>query len=64
MIIIIFITERDFSEFVNPKTVLRPSDIPSEYLKAKYIHICTNYPEAQYELVKYFKENQIAQMTI
>lgn len=55
---------RDFSEFVNPNTVLRPVDIPNEYLKAKYIHICTNYPEAQYKLVKYLKENSNAILSI
>ena len=55
---------RDFSEFVNPNTVLKPEDIPSDYLKSKYIHICTNYPEAQYELVKYLKENSCAVLSI
>lgn len=55
---------RDFSEFVNPNTVLNPTDIPTSYLDAKYIHICTNYPEAQYELVKYLKENSNAVLSI
>ena len=55
---------RDFSEFVNPNTVLKPNDIPDDYLDAKYIHICTNYPEAQYELVKYLKENSNAILSI
>ena len=55
---------RDFSEFVNPNTVLKPLDIPQEYLNAKYIHICTNYPEAQYELTKYLKENSCAKLSI
>jgi sugar/nucleoside kinase (ribokinase family) len=55
---------RDFSEFVNENTVLRPEDIPKEYLDAKYIHICTNYPDAQYELVKYLKENSNAVLSI
>ena len=55
---------RDFSEFVNPNTVLKPEDIPKDYLDAKYIHICTNYPEAQYELVKYLKETSNAILSI
>jgi len=55
---------RYFSEFVNPNTVLKPEDIPNNYLNAKYIHICTNYPEAQYELVKYLKENSSAILSI
>ena len=55
---------RDFSEFVNPNTVLKPEDIPNNYLNAKYIHICTNYPEAQYELVKYLKKNSHAILSI
>lgn len=55
---------RDFSEFVNPNTVLKPEDIPKNYLNADYIHICTNYPKAQYELVKYLKENSQAVLSI
>ena len=55
---------RDFSEFVNLNTVLKPEDIPKQYLKAKYIHICTNYPEALYELVKYLRENSNAVLSI
>lgn len=55
---------RDFSEFVNPNTILKPEDIPNNYLNANYIHICTNYPEAQYELVKYLKENSRAVLSI
>ena len=55
---------RDFSEFVNPNTVLKPNDIPKRYLNAKYIHVCTNYPRAQYELVKYLKENSNAILSI
>ena len=55
---------RDFSEFVNPNTVLKPEDIPDDYLNAKYIHICTNYPEAQYELVKYLREKSNAILSI
>ena len=55
---------RDFSEFVNPNTILKPTDIPQDYLKAKYIHICTNYPETQYELVRYLKENSNAILSI
>ena len=30
---------RDFSEFVNPNTVLKPEDIPNNYLNAKYIAV-------------------------
>lgn len=55
---------RDFSEFVNPNTVLFPEDIPESFLNAKYIHVCTNYPEAQYNLVKYLKENSNAVLSI
>lgn len=56
--------QREFKELINPKTILEPKDIPNEYLNAKYIHICTNYPEAQYELVKYLKENSNAILSI
>lgn len=55
---------RDFKEFVNPNTIVRPEDIPVEYLQAKYIHVCTNYPRAQYEIVKYLKEHSSAIISI
>ncbi len=55
---------RDFKEFVNPNTIVRPEDIPSEFLNAKYIHVCTNYPEAQLEIVKYLKKNSNAILSI
>jgi len=55
---------RDFKEFVNPNTVVRPEDIPVEYLDAKYIHVCTNYPEAQLEIVKYLKKHSNAILSI
>ena len=48
--------KRIFKEYVNPNTILTPSDIPKKYLKAKYIHVCTNYPKVQLELVKYLKD--------
>lgn len=56
--------QRIFKEYVNPNTYLKPSDIPQEYLNAKYIHVCTNYPEVQLELVKYLKENSKAILSI
>lgn len=56
--------ERLFTEKVNPNTYLKPTDIPDEYLKAKYIHVCTNYPLVQYELVKYLKANSDAIISI
>lgn len=55
---------RDFKEYANPNTILEPKDIPEEYLKAKYVHICTNYPKAQLELIKYFKENSNAILSV
>lgn len=55
---------RDFSEFVNPNTILKPEEIPKNYLDSKYIHICTNYPKTQYELVKYLKEKSNAILSI
>lgn len=55
---------RNFKEFVNPNTILKSCDIPLEYLNAKYIHVCTNYPDTQYELVKYLKENSNAILSI
>lgn len=56
--------QRIFKEYVNPNTYLKPQDIPKQYLDAKYIHICTNYPDVQLELVKYLKENSNAILSI
>lgn len=56
--------ERIFKEFVNPNTILKPEDIPESYLNAKYIHVCTNYPEAQLEIVKYLKAHSNAILSI
>lgn len=55
---------RNFKEQVNPNTILRPTDIPESYLNAKYIHVCTNYPLAQLELVKYLREKTNAILSI
>lgn len=55
---------REFKEYVNPNTVVRPEDIPKEYLSAKYIHVCTNYPEAQLAIVKYLKQHSNAILSI
>ena len=52
--------ERIFNEYVNPNTICLTSDIPSDYLNAKYIHVCTNYPKTQLELIKYLKNNSSA----
>ena len=56
--------QRIFREYVNPNTYLKPSDIPKKYLNAKYIHVCTNYPMVQLELVEYLKENSKAILSI
>lgn len=56
--------KRIFKEYVNPNTYLKPSDIPKKYLEAKYIHVCTNYPDVQLELVKYLKSNSNAIISI
>lgn len=55
---------RIFKEFINPNTICCPNDIPKEYLSAKYIHVCTNYPDAQLEIVKYLKNNSNAIISI
>ena len=56
--------QRIFKEYINPNTYLKPEDIPKEYLNAKYIHICTNYPDIQLELVKYLRKNTNAVLSI
>lgn len=56
--------ERTFQEFINPNTVLKVEDIPDCYLKAKYIHVCTNYPKTQLEIVKYLRRNSKAILSV
>lgn len=55
---------RDFSEYVNDNTKNKVEDIPREYLDAKYIHVCTNYPDTQLEIVKYLKKQSNAILSI
>lgn len=56
--------KRIFKEYVNPNTICNISDIPKEYLNAKYIHVCTNYPDTQLEIIKYLKDNSKAIISI
>lgn len=56
--------QRTFKDETNPECLLTKEDIPDEYLSAKYIHVCTNTPDTQLELVKYLKENSEAIISI
>ncbi len=55
---------RTFKEEVNEECMIKVEDIPKEYLDAKYIHVCTNFPDIQLELVKYLKNNSKAKISI
>ena len=56
--------QRTFKDETNKDCLLSKDDIPSAYLNAKYIHVCTNTPDTQLELVKYLKENSSALISI
>jgi len=55
---------RTFEEDVNKECLIKVEDIPKEYLEADYIHVCTNFPDIQLEIVKYLKNNSKAQISI
>lgn len=56
--------QRTFVEEVNNECMIKVEDIPNEYLKADYIHVCTNFPSIQLELIKYLKNNSSAKISI
>lgn len=56
--------ERTFKEDINEDCLIRISDIPDEYLNARYIHVCTNFPDIQLNTVKYLKEHSKALISI
>lgn len=56
--------ERTFDAIVNDNTLIEESDIPKEYLNAKYIHVCTNFPDTQLKIIKYLKENSNAIVSV
>lgn len=55
---------RVLKEKVNSKMLVKPTDIPSKYLKCKYIHLTTNDPIIQLELIKYIRNNSSAIISI
>lgn len=55
---------RTFKAEANDECMIRIEDIPNEYLSAKYIHVCTNFPDIQLEIVKYLKANSSAKISI
>lgn len=48
--------ERTFRAEMNVGGEIVAGDIPSQYLKSKYIHIATNLPSKQIEFIKYIRE--------
>ena len=56
--------ERKIIGSVHEGLLLSPSDIPKSYLSAKCIHIATNEPQIQYDLVKFLKSNSNAIISI
>lgn len=56
--------KRTFKEEVNDNCMIDIKDIPKEYFNAKYIHVCTNFPDIQLKTVKFLKENSSAKISI
>lgn len=56
--------KRTFKADVNNDCIIKIEDIPKEYLNAKYIHVCTNFPDNQLEIIKYLKENSNAKISV
>lgn len=48
----------------NACTLLSPKDIPSSYLKSRFIHIATNTPQNQLEFIKFLREKTKAKLSI
>jgi sugar/nucleoside kinase (ribokinase family) len=48
---------RTFFEEVYKDTIVNSNDIPNEWFNAKYIHIATNFPPIQLEIIKKVKAN-------
>lgn len=55
---------REMEELINFNLEIKPSDIPENYLKAKYIHFATNYPYKQKELIEYVRNNSNAIISV
>ena len=55
---------RQVEEKINEKLLISEKDIPDKYLKSKYIHITTNTPEIQLNLIKYIRKNSKAIISI
>ena len=56
--------QRSFEPEAYAQTLITPDDIPSNYFNAKYIHIATNFPETQLELLKKIRSNSNAIISI
>ena len=49
---------------INNKMLVNTNDIPEEYLKCKHIHLTTNEPIIQLELIKYIREKSNAIISV
>lgn len=55
---------REVKEYINSKLLINEKDIPIAYLKCKHIHITTNEPIIQLNMVKYLKQHSKAIISI
>ena len=56
--------KREVTDEINTKLLVSPEDIPIEYLKSKHIHITTNEPKIQLQLIKYIRKHSNAIISI
>ncbi len=56
--------KREVIDYINDKMLINVLDIPPGYLKCKHIHLATNEPRIQLELIKYLRENSNAIISV
>ena len=56
--------QRTFKPEIYDDTLITENDIPSEYYGAKYIHIATNFPKRQLEIIEEIRKNSDALISI
>ena len=56
--------KRIITEEINENMLITPIDIPNSYLKCSHIHLATNEPIVQLELIKYLKKNSNAIISV
>lgn len=56
--------QRSFKPEIYQSTLIDANDIPEKYFSAQYIHVATNFPKTQIEIIKRIRENSNAIISI